>query len=199
MDTKKILLLVFILSVLSFFTLLILDKESYLYEAPLHIGLFSIALYFLWNKDLKTTLHELGVPGDLKTNLAFSLSGFLAIMASLFILAYIMNFFGINDQSKIADIVDKLPLYLLILAILFAPFSEELFFRGLLVRRFGILPAAALFSILHISYGSAGEIIGAFAIGVILGLIYKQSKSILPPIIVHMTYNLLAIAIMRSL
>ncbi len=199
MDAKKIFLIVLILSVLSFFTLFFLDKKSYLYEAPLHIGLFSAALYFLWNKDLKTTLHELGVPGDLKTNLVFSLSGFLAIIASLFIIAHTMNFFGINDQSKIIDIVDKLPLYLLIMAILFAPFSEELFFRGLLVRRFGILPAAVLFSILHISYGSVGEIIGAFTIGLILGLIYKQSKSIVPPIVIHMIYNLLAIAIMRSL
>jgi membrane protease YdiL (CAAX protease family) len=59
-----------------------------------------------------------------------------------------------------------------------------------------ILLAAAVFALLHLSYGSVVEIAGAFSIAVILGIVYVKSKSIIPSIIIHMIFNLISISVM---
>ena len=82
-------------------------------------------------------------------------------------------------------------------AALGAPVTEELFFRGLLTSRFGILVSSAVFGLMHFAYGSMVEVVGAFLIGIVLAATFKQSKSITPCILAHMAYNALAIAVMR--
>lgn len=78
--------------------------------------------------------------------------------------------------------------------VLFAPTGEETFFRGFLYgwlrRRLPIAPAAALsgmaFMLLH-----PWQIWPAiFLLGVILALLYEYSRSLLPGIIVHASFNL---------
>ena len=219
MDAKRFFLSVFILSVISF-VFLITSRDSlgegliFIYEAPLHIGILSFALFFLWKKDLATTLKYLGVPGDLKRNILFTIGGFIGLMIALFATTALLSALGINDAAKVAGIVQGLPLYILAMAVLFAPFSEELFFRAFLMQFFeniftylklpmlrgaAVLFSAAVFSLPHFSYGSIAEIAGAFAIGLVLALVYKYSKSILPCIAIHMVYNLIAITVMLLL
>src|SRR3989344_5061878 len=72
-------------------------------------------------------------------------------------------------------------------------FSEEFLFRAFLVPRIGVVLSAALFGIAHLSYGSVAEAVGAFALGIILGIAYKQNKSIVPNFIAHMLYNFVAV------
>ena len=165
-------------------------------SGAIHIGLISIALFFLWEKDLKTMLKKLGFPGNLFDTLLYSVGGFMALFALLMMIGIVSMAFGFNDQSKISDKVGDLPWYILALAVLFAPFSEELFFRGLLVPRFGIIGPAILFGLSHLSYGSIVEVLGVFAIGLVFGIIYERSKSITPCIIVHLLYNLVSISLM---
>jgi len=204
MDAKKFFLVLFILCILSFFPLLIFFTDSFLYEAPIHLGFFSIAMYFLWKRDLKTTLKSMGVPGNIKKNVLYIIGGFIAILITLFALGYLLTGLGLNDQKNIMDIVNMLPLYLLAMAVVFAPISEELFFRALLINKIGertgqiaaILIAAAVFAVLHISYGSVVELVGAFSIAVILGVVYVKSESIMPPIAIHMIFNFLSISFM---
>lgn len=205
MDAKKFFLVLFILCIVSFFPLLIFFTDTFLYEAPIHLGFFSISMYFLWKKDLKTTLKSLGIPGNTKKNVLYIIAGFIAIFATLFALGYLLTYLGLNDQKNIMDIVNMLPLYLLVMAVIFAPISEELVFRALLITKIrkwtgseiaAILIAAAVFAMMHISYGSVVELAGAFAIAVILGIVYVKSKSIVPPIAIHLIFNLFSISFM---
>jgi membrane protease YdiL (CAAX protease family) len=162
-------------------------------------------MYFLWKKDLKTTLKSLGIPGNMKSNILYTIAGFIAIFATLFILGYILTYLGLNDQKNIMDIVNMLPAYLLVMAVVFAPIGEELLFRALLINKIrertgstiaAIIIAAAVFAMLHISYGSIVELTGAFAIAVILGIVYVKSKSIIPPIVIHIIFNMFSISFM---
>ncbi|NYZ77569.1 CPBP family intramembrane metalloprotease [Candidatus Micrarchaeota archaeon] len=211
MDAKRVFLAVFLLSVISFFILLAVARDTFYYEAPVHLAIFSLALFFLWKKDLGTTLRFLGVPGDLKRNILFTIGGFIGLMAALIATTALLSALGINDGEKVTGIVKGLPIYILVFAVIAAPFSEELFFRAFLMQFFenvftflrlpmlrgaAVFFSAVAFSLPHFSYGSVTEIIGAFAIGLVLALVYKYSKSVLPCIAIHMIYNLIAITVM---
>lgn len=82
----------------------------------------------------------------------------------------------------------------LLVAGVFAPFVEELVFRGLFYRwlreRIGfwgaVIISAFAFSVLH---GIPGLIPAIAALGVVLALIYEKSGSLWPAIVAHGTYN----------
>lgn len=208
MEARKIFLIVFILSVVSFFPLIYFLHDTYIYEAPLHLAMFSFAMYFLWKKNLKTTLGSLGIPGDLKRNILYIILGFVLIFIVLPLLSAVLYYYGLNDQSVITEIVMELPVYILAMAIVIAPLSEELLFRALLITKIekytrsailAIVIAAAVFSLFHVSYGSIVQFIGVFVVGLILGFIYRKSGSIIPPMVIHLIYNFFSIMLMRGL
>lgn len=172
------------------------DFRIILSAAGLHLTLLFVSLHFLWKKDIKTTLGKLNFPGDITKNLIYAFIGLGAFFIAMVFLSVLGFIFGINDQQNIFDLVNSLPLPLLIFAVLAAPISEEFFFRALLVPRIGVIPSSILFGIAHFSYGSIIEIVGTFLLGLILSLLYKESKSITPVLITHMSYNLIAIIIM---
>ena len=113
------------------------------------------------------------------------------------ILSLFLAYFHIDDRQKVVEIANKLPWYIIVFAVVFAPISEEIFFRVLLVERFGISVSAILFALSHIAYGSISEIFIVFFIGYAFAFIYKMSKSILPTIFIHFIFNLVSIGIMR--
>ncbi len=87
---------------------------------------------------------------------------------------------------------------LAILGIAFAPFMEELFFRGLLypviARRWGVatgvLATAGLFGVIHYpEYKSWSPVLIIFLVGVILGWVRAQRRSVAASFVVHAIYN----------
>ncbi|MDM5156738.1 CPBP family intramembrane metalloprotease [Bacillus sp. DX1.1] len=86
--------------------------------------------------------------------------------------------------------------FLLVLAVgVLAPIYEELICRGILLRffeeKFSFWPAAIvsslLFGIAH-TY-SVGIMVSAFITGLFASLLYKQTKSIIPAILLHIIIN----------
>lgn len=79
----------------------------------------------------------------------------------------------------------------------FVGFVEELLFRGLLQRHLeqtvGVLPglvvANFLFGMMHSAYGSSLEIVFAGLIGLLFGIIYDWTESVLLISIIHGTLN----------
>ena len=78
-----------------------------------------------------------------------------------------------------------------------APLWEELFFRGILLRRFtlkwspqkSIVVSSLLFGLIHIN---PLNVLFAFFLGCLLGYVYLKTKSIIVPIVVHSFSNFLA-------
>jgi len=176
-------------------------EEPYYYIASgaIHIGLFSVAMFFLWRKNLGQTLGGMGFPGDMKRNIIYTVAGLAFVFIALLILEAVFSAFELSDQEKIVEKVSTLPWYILIFAIIAAPVSEELFFRAFLVPRIGITVSSIAFGLVHFAYGSMVEIVGAIIIGVILAVVFKSSRSITPCLAIHIIYNLISIAVMRLL
>lgn len=184
----------------SLFTIVLLPITYFVdafYVVDTHIGMFFLAAYFLFKKDLKTTLKTIGFPGELGKTIMYSLAGIFIMLVATILLGIIMTYgLGISDSEKIAEMVASFPVYILLVAIILAPLSEELFFRAFLTGKTGIVVSSVLFAIVHSAYGSIIEIIGTFILGLILAAIYKRSKSITPCIIMHFVYNLISVAVM---
>jgi membrane protease YdiL (CAAX protease family) len=69
-----------------------------------------------------------------------------------------------------------------------AGIGEELFFRGALQPRFGILGASLLFAALHTQYGFTIATAEIFFIGLVLGVVRKRGGTV-PAILAHAGYD----------
>jgi len=91
--------------------------------------------------------------------------------------------------------------------LLFVGFGEELLFRGLiqvdLMKVFGsswgLVLAAAMFAVMHLTWRSIPELFFVFAAGLILGYVYWKTKSLAMPIIIHAANNVMLVAILPYL
>jgi uncharacterized protein len=157
----------------------------------LHMCFISFSLYFLWPQ--RKAL--IAGCGTLPRRVGWGIAIFIFMLAASFFVNMLMHFSGFSDQAQIVDVVSGLPLYLLILAFTLGPLSEELFFRAFLVPRAGVLASALLFMVTHVAYGSASELAGAFALGLVLGVAYKYLNDPLPCIVAHFLFNLLSVVL----
>jgi membrane protease YdiL (CAAX protease family) len=81
----------------------------------------------------------------------------------------------------------------------FAPFLEEMMFRGFLFRMLeeiagssiAVRTTAVLFALLHVPqlWGSRAGMLVIFAVGYVLSDLRERTGSMIPPVIVHTAYN----------
>jgi membrane protease YdiL (CAAX protease family) len=75
-----------------------------------------------------------------------------------------------------------------------AGIGEELFFRGALVPRFGVVLPAIAFALMHQQYELSWVLLGMFGIGILLG-IERQRFGTVAAIVTHAIMNILAVMI----
>ena len=86
---------------------------------------------------------------------------------------------------------------MVLIAVVIAPVVEEFLFRGIIFQRFavkwgttvGILISSFIFGLLH------SDILGAFVFGIVMSLLYINTKTLLVPIACHMLNNGLAFGV----
>ncbi|MDY6986297.1 MAG: type II CAAX endopeptidase family protein [Candidatus Thermoplasmatota archaeon] len=78
-------------------------------------------------------------------------------------------------------------------------FSEELFFRGFMQNKMGILFTTVVFTLSHISYGNLYEIIAAFILSLVMGYSVKRTKDLGFAIGMHFTNNFATIVVINYL
>ena len=134
-------------------------------------------------------LYSRGLTVDAKNALGL-LVALLMVSVGLSLTLAALN---LNDLEKVAGQITKVGtkapwfLYYLLSARVVA---EEVFFRGFLAKKFGILPSSLAFAFAHASYGSVSEVIGALVLGGLLAWVYKANQNIVPNIFAHVAYNL---------
>ncbi len=92
---------------------------------------------------------------------------------------------------------------LVLAVVLVAPITEELLYRGLLLRWLSAkLPvgvavalSAALFSLLHLNPSAA---VGLFSLGIVFALVRQSTGSVLAPIALHVVQNAISVALLAS-
>lgn len=172
---------------------------TYAGSGSIHLGLFSLAMFFLWKKNLPTTLSSIGMPGKVFDNAFYTYITLSAIFLALFCLGVAAILLNFNDQAKVSEKINALPLAVLLFAVIGAPLTEELFFRAFLVPRAGVILSAVIFGLMHFAYGSVVEVLGAVVIGLILGASFKFTKSATPCMLAHMIYNAISITVITLL
>jgi membrane protease YdiL (CAAX protease family) len=91
--------------------------------------------------------------------------------------------------------------YMVVLAfmmlVIVPAFCEEFLFRGLVLgnllpygKTVAIIGSALLFAAMHQSFG---QFLYSAVAGIFLGLLYAESRSVLPSVLVHLLYNLLSL------
>lgn len=73
--------------------------------------------------------------------------------------------------------------------------GEEIFFRGFMQRRIGFYSQAVWFGVEHAAYLSLTSMLGALVAGLIFGLALRETDSLVPPIVAHVTYDILILTL----
>ncbi|REC61542.1 hypothetical protein DRF65_15250 [Chryseobacterium pennae] len=120
----------------------------------------------------------------------------------------IQNFIHKEESSKILQFASifKNNYFLIIFTCFTAGTVEELLMRGYIQPRIekiynspyaGILVSAALFGILHSTYGTIGQVVIPFFIGIIFALFYKKYSNIKILIACHFMIDLISLMAMN--
>ncbi|MDA1740923.1 type II CAAX endopeptidase family protein [Bacillus cereus] len=107
---------------------------------------------------------------------------------------------SVQEQSDALQLstLEHYPLLLLLASGIFAPIFEELVCRGILLRFFeekftfwiAVILSSLIFGIAHVY--SVGVMFSAFVTGIFACLLYKQTKSIIPAVLLHILTNVIA-------
>ena len=142
----------------------------------------------------------------------------LGAFATIFVLypliigqGILLKLAGIDDAGKVSQTILDAPIWLAAFSFLFAPISEEIFFRSFLYGRlrklagkilpgkaalaFAALATTALFAVAHYSYGSVAQILGAFTIGLIFMGVFILTDSLAAVIAAHAVFNFISVCI----
>jgi len=94
------------------------------------------------------------------------------------------------------------PVSLLIMTVILAPILEEILFRGIIMKGMlnnkvkpvtAIIVSAFIFGVVHFN---PWQFAGAMLLGLVLGLVYYKTKSLLMPILLHAFNNLVSAMMM---
>ncbi len=118
---------------------------------------------------------------------------FILMLFVLLLLANISNFFGFLDSRKVFDFILAQNALTLFIAASVGPIGEELFFRGYLQKRIGVIFSSVLFAALHFGYGSIVEVLAAFLVSVLLGLELRRNNDLHACMLAHAGYNIFTI------
>lgn len=126
--------------------------------------------------------------------IAIGLMIFAVILCVELVVGLLSSLTNIQVNTNVSQLFSGAPLWFLIFAAVIEPINEEIFFRGFLVKRLGVLPSAMIFGLAHYTYNSTFgvEVMAAFIFGLISGYIFKRTGSIWPGIIAHILVNSLA-------
>ncbi len=185
------------------YLLLVLVTSSSPYFASVVALIFMLLTPFVWYAHKKKKMHEalveLGLVREkIFFNFLVGIGCIAAVFTCLLLWSVISTSAGVYDQGNVQQKIQSVPIYLVLLAVTLSPLGEEIFFRGFLVRRVGVVLSSILFAGAHYMYGSVYELGGAFIAGIIFAYAFKRTGSLAGPITAHLILNLISISVMRG-
>ena len=137
-----------------------------------------------------------------ETNLALSLLATVGVVAAgVGVVALLSRVFG-AEQFKV-DAIDELLNNFstadLVAIYIAAGFAEEFLFRATLMNLFGLVISTLLFTAAHFAYWRKPlMIVYVFAMGLVMGLLFSYTGSLLLCAIAHAAYNLAISLLMKT-
>lgn len=70
-----------------------------------------------------------------------------------------------------------------------AAVTEEIYFRGFLQPRVGIIASSILFGLVHSGYGTILQLVAPFALGLLFAYLFQRTRTLWAPIAAHFTFD----------
>lgn len=137
---------------------------------------------------------EFGLQWSLRVPL-YTVLGILVTFALAFLLGLALSalreagVFEEDPSQVLPQIQSALDWRLLVLLPLVSGLTEEVFFRGFLQPRLGLLPASLLFGLVHIGYGTILQVVAPVILGLLFGALYQRTRTLWAPIAAHSSFN----------
>lgn len=116
-------------------------------------------------------------------------AGILAIVASMVVSLLVGQFVETPPNELVQDLARVITWPLVITLAIVSGTTEEVFFRGFLQNRVGIVPTNILFGFAHLSYGTPLQVIIPLALGFLFSALVVRTRSLTPAIVAHMLFN----------
>jgi membrane protease YdiL (CAAX protease family) len=159
-------------------------------EWLLSIGLTVLSLVWAWARDLPLAAALTPSAGGVVTGIATG----AALWATIPLLLRSSSMRRVWAEVLLPFSRDLATRDVLVIALL-SGFTEELFFRGVLVPELGIAVATVAFGALHALCGV--YFLWATFVGGLFGALTLGSGSLVPAIVAHATYNFGALLVLR--
>jgi len=133
-------------------------------------------------------------PGEaVLSGLAVGLGGWIVTITFALVIALILQATGVlpknPEPSATIAWMASLPLWKKILIVMSAMTIEEMFFRGWLQKRIGLVASTALFALAHSGLGQPFLLIGVAIISLIIGFTFYRTKNLIPGVIAHGVFD----------
>jgi membrane protease YdiL (CAAX protease family) len=94
------------------------------------------------------------------------------------------------EESELVPQIQALLTPAVVFAVpMIAAVTEEVYFRGLLQPRIGMIASSALFGLVHAGYGTALQIVAPFLLGLLFAYLYQRTRSLWAPIAAHFSFD----------
>ena len=132
----------------------------------------------------------------------------MAVMAVISIIIMKLGIGGSYNQDQISGLVRRNPYLYTLMATVFAPFVEEIVFRGCIYRRIeasgykylGFLISSLIFGLIHVitpllqgDWSQGIYIIVYGSLGMVMCYVYEKTDSLFCSILLHMLNNAISI------
>ncbi len=140
---------------------------------------------------------RLGIQKPTSTQIIFGLAGVLGAFVAANIGGLLTEWLQPEAARGVQDSIETItsgvtnPFVALVLA-LCSGIGEEIFFRGAIQPRFGMVLTALLFAFLHGQYGFTWILFGLFLIGLLFGWLAKKHGT-MAAVVAHVVYNLIVV------
>ena len=128
--------------------------------------------------------------------------GAVVTIAALFGLGAVLSFLddaGLYsaDESALVPQIQALLNWPLVISIsVLAAMTEEIFFRGVLQPRFGILASSVFFAVIHAGYGTVLQVVAPLLLGLLFGYLFQRTRSLWTPIVAHFAFDFVELSIL---
>jgi hypothetical protein len=154
-----------------------------------------VGVGWLSRRALGPVLRRLGIVRPSLRQLGVGLGVGLALVPAALLLEALAGRLGMGADPEVGRLTEALlgPLFHSLPGVLTlglaAALGEESLFRGAMQPRFGLLPTAALFTLLHSNYGLTLSTLIVLLLGLVLGLLRRHANST-TSMAAHATYNI---------
>jgi membrane protease YdiL (CAAX protease family) len=134
------------------------------------------------------------VPREIGLGLVLGLAAWITVLLVLVAIAGVLWAVGGDDAvpkqpPALVPFIAGLPIAIRLLISLSAGVFEELFFRGFLQPRIGIVLSTACFALAHLSYGQPFMLIGITLLSLIYAFLVRWRQNVWPAIAAHALFD----------